>query len=235
MTDREIEGLEQALNKFTKFYNELLPVPQLSAVLMAVTEGENELTYNPDLSRQDAKKILERVFGGVKQAKRQMATDMGKLHSYLTSVMISMDSAIDIDPDALGLKIKLVNKWLVELELNVDQKKSGGDLQDYFKELEEIKEELLNIAHSSEDIKTTFYRLVDSERRAIQERDELDKKLDKADAKCERIKEAFEDLKLKYNELFRKHQILMERGKADRAEVLFLSISSNANSRSKKN
>lgn len=105
------------------------------------------------------------------------------------------------------------------MDIRVDEKKQLGDLTDYFEELEQIRDELLKLSDASEDIKDTFYRLIDSEKRLKKEVDEEIKRGDKFEDRFNKVKNAYDELKLKYQELYRKHELLVDKAAMAKEDV----------------
>lgn len=211
MADNEPLSVEVALNRFSRFYAEVVNLAAFDQLMMTVGEAEANLAYSGgEMPHRDSKKILENIFSSVKQTKRLMASDLSSLHHHLTAVMVSLDSSED-DGRSLNNKVKLVNKWLVELQVTMDEKKKLGNLLDYFKELEEIREELVGLSTASEDIKDTFLSLLESNKRMKKELEAEKRKSEKLEDKVGKVKDAFEELKAKYTELFRKYELLVER------------------------
>ena len=211
MADNEPLSVEVALNRFSRFYSEIVNLSAFDQLMMTVGEAEANLAYSRgEMPYKESIKILENIFSSVKQTKRLMASDLSSLHHHLTTVMVSLDSSED-DGKSLNHKVKLVNKWLVELQVTVDEKKRIGDLLDYFKELEEIREELVGLSTASEDIKDTFLGLIESNKRLKKELEAEKRRSEKLEDKAGKIKDAFDDLKEKYTELYRKYELLVER------------------------
>ena len=210
MSDIEKVSIEVALNRFTRYYTDMISMKQFDRLMMTVGEGEASILYNEDMNLGEMRKVLDNIFNSIKHTKRLMSEDIGMLHNYICTLMISLDSTEE-DHAGVQQKIRTVNKWLIEMQVNVDEKKKIGDLLDYFKELEEIRAELNVLAVASEDIREWYVNLINNNKKMKKELESERAKNDKLEDKFNKVKFSFDDVKLKYTELYKLYTNLLDR------------------------
>jgi len=203
--------VENSMNKFTRFYSDMMSQDSLNSLLITIAEAETELdSMTGHFTKSDARKFLENIFNATRQAKRKVATDLITMHQLLSSAMIAVESS-DEDPHHLLKKVKVLNRWMVELQVQIDDRRLNGHLIDYFKNLEELKSEVDKINDSTEDIRQNYLKLAESERRLKRELEAERAKNERNEDKVAKAKETLADMKDKYEQLFRKHQQLLEK------------------------
>lgn len=220
MSDRE-EGpsVEIALNRFTSFYRSVLNLKSIESLEFAIGDASTQIETEIDMDNQDALELLDTVLKAAKQTRRELSTDLGELHHLLCDVMISLDSSED-DGASLNRKVRIANKWLVELQVKVKPKSTKRELEKYFQELENMRNELMAISNGTEDIAKTYYRILENERRLGKEVEHEQLKNEKLEEKYKKAKNAYEDLKNKYQELYKKHEALKNQNESLKEQVV---------------
>lgn len=222
MSDQD-EGptIELALNRFTSFYRAFLNLRSIETLEFAIGDAETQIETELDMTKQETLQILDTVLKAAKQTRRELSTDLGELHHLLCDIMISLDSSED-DGASLNRKVKIANKWLVELQVKVKRKSTKRELEKYFQELEDMRNELCTISDGTEDIAKTYYRILENERRLNKELEKEQLKNEKTEEKYRKAKNAYDDLKTKYQELYKKHEALKKHNESLMEQVIIL-------------
>lgn len=217
-----VQSVDIELNDFSQFYASLMNLQVFNHLLVTVSESqrdfENEIALLSTEKKDACRRIFENMFMSVRDTKREVSSSLSQLHFHLTKVMLSLENSQD-NSQALNQKLKTLNKWLVEMDVSVEEQNCYGGLTDYYKELEDIKQELQKLAHDSESIHDTFVRIANHEKQLKRDLEAEIKKSEKFEHKYTKAKESFEDLKEKYQELFKKHEKLLNTTNELRVEV----------------
>ena len=203
------ESIEVHLNYFSEFYGDFMNLRSFEGLELAIGDSEAKIGSQPDISKAECMELLDGMLGAAKQTRRELTADLSELHHRLSLVLFGLETDKD-DTEGLMVKIKAINRWLVELQVTVKRKAIKRDVEKYFEELERMREELLKISDGTEDIAKTFFRTLENERKLKKQVEQDSLKLEKTEEKYKKARSAYDDLKVSYNELFKRHDALLK-------------------------